>query len=467
MDQYLIPTVCSLILIISTFFCIYRSRIGKPIKKAEEQIFTLGILLGGVAMFFGLQSVGVGNFRDSLGSVVQHLVGAIFINVMAMACKMAYSFASKNPTINGRVGEVSSLNDLAEVLRASQKSQELNTEKLVSAMEVNQEKMDINFNKLDSTLNNFVKELGTQLITQIQTVIETLNDKLTEQLGDNFKRLNDAVNNLVIWQDNYKDVLEQLQLTNLNSATQLEKAADSLTRAADKTESFATSANRMEHLIGRISKDYELLVRAQEQMETSLKSLAEVPKVATEKMNEMISTLANSAKDIKTSGEQLSETVQSNSTKVVLLSERLSENINKSQHEVANAMEQSVRNFSQTVGRKADELFEKLNTSTREIDSHLKQGSTSIENTIKQNSQKLYTELQSSQENYSKRLNESVEKLNNQLYSVEEAVEKALDASLREFAKKVTDICVYAVQTAQSAYGTANELRQEIKRELM
>ena len=98
-----------------------------------------------------------------------------------MACKMAYSFASKNPTTNGRVGEVSSLNDLAEVLRASQKSQELNTEKLVSAMEVNQEKMDINFNKLDSTLNNFVKELGTQLITQIQTVIETLNDKLTEQ----------------------------------------------------------------------------------------------------------------------------------------------------------------------------------------------------------------------------------------------------------------------------------------------
>lgn len=465
MDQYFIPTLFISILLIFTGICILRSRVGKPIKKAEEQIFTLGIALGGIAMFIGLQSVGVGNFRDSLTSVVHHLVGAIAINVAAMFCKMAYTHFSRASNIESKNGEVVSLNDLAEVLRANQKSQEQNTEKLVSAMDLNQQRMDFNFNKLDFTLNNFVKELGAQLITQIQNVIETLNDKLTEQLGDNFKRLNDAVNNLVIWQDQHKDLLEQLQITNLNTSAQLEKSAANLTIAADKTESFVNSANRMESLMERIAKDYELLVRAQEQMETSLKALADVPEIATDKMNNMISTLANSARDMKISGEQLSDTVKSNSTKVVDLSQNLSENISRSQRELNSALEHSVRDFGQTVDRKAGELFEKLGTSTREIDSHLKQGASSIEATIKQSSQKLYGELQASQADYSKRLNESVSKLNDQLYSVEQAVEKALDDSLREFAKKVTDICVYAVQTAQSAYGATDELRKEVNSE--
>ena len=215
-DQIGIAKWIVFILPIATFIAINRANSGKPITKAEEQIFTLGIALGGIAMIFGLKNVGVGNFRDSLTEVVHELVGAVFINVVAMLCKMVYTHVATNVKIEGQKNQVSSLDDLANVLRDSQESQNKNTDKLISsiensqnvqnsntkklveAMESNQIKMDLNFRKLDETLNNFVKELGERLIKQIQEVIETLNDKLTEQLGNNFKRLNDAVNNLVI-----------------------------------------------------------------------------------------------------------------------------------------------------------------------------------------------------------------------------------------------------------------------------
>lgn len=453
----------ALALVAVTIFFIFRAYAGRPVNKAEEQIFTLGIALGGIAMFVGLGNVGVGNFRESLSIVVEHLVGAVGINVVAMFCKMAYTYCSNQQSVLQRTGEVVSLDDLAMVLKENQKSQDQNTSKLVTAMESNQTKMDVNFRKLDITLNDFVKELGERLVTQIQHVIETLNEKLTEQLGDNFKRLNDAVNNLVLWQINYKEQLEHWQKVNKESAVELEKSAAALVMAAKNTQTFSESANRLEELARKIDRDYELLLSAQQQMELSLKALEGVPKIATEKLNEMISTLSSGARDMRSSGEQLTDTVKLNSTRVADYSKDLGEEIKRSQRDVGVALEKSTQDFSHSVDRQAQELFAKLNLSTREMDAHLRQGSTNVEVAIRQSSEKLYRELENSQRDYSQKLTESVTRMSDQLYVVEQSVEKALDEALREFAKKVTDICIYAVQTSQSAYGTATEVREEVR----
>ncbi len=451
------------VLIAFTALLVWRAYAGKPVNKAEEQIFTLGIALGGVAMFLGLQNVGVGNFRESLSVVVHHLVGAVAVNVAAMFCKMVYTYFSTTKVVVQKSNEVSSLDDLANVLRVNQKNQDENTARLIAALESNQIKMDVNFMKLDTTLNSFVRDLADRLVKQIEEVIVTLNDKLTVQLGDNFKRLNDAVNNLVIWQNNYKEQLEHWQTLNKQAVGELERSANALTTAANQTTNFADSANRLETLIQSLSSQYEVMVRAQLQMESSLRSLADMPRIVGDKLNEMITTVSTSARDMTNSGTQLSSTVQNNAQQVVELSRNLSTEMTNTERRFGEILNNSLQTYGQNVDRHAQGLYEKLNNSSRDLENHLRTSSGQFENTLRQNQDQLHRTLERSQQEYAQQLIASAQKIEEHTYQIEKAVEEELDRTIRIFAEKVVNILTYAVQTAQSAYSMASDAKDEVK----
>jgi len=46
------------------------------------------------------------------------------------------------------------------------------------------------------------------LVEALRDVIHDFNNKITEQFGDNFKELNEAVGRLLIWQEDYKGFVE-------------------------------------------------------------------------------------------------------------------------------------------------------------------------------------------------------------------------------------------------------------------
>lgn len=57
-----------------------------------------------------------------------------------------------------------------------------------------------------------VAEMGSKaLIEALKEVIQDFNAKITEQFGDNFKRLNEAVGAMVAWQDRYRTHVEELE----------------------------------------------------------------------------------------------------------------------------------------------------------------------------------------------------------------------------------------------------------------
>ncbi|MCU8072360.1 hypothetical protein [Shewanella sp. SM32] len=78
-----------------------------------------------------------------------------------------------------------------------------------------QEKVDAFSEKLWLKLQDFADTLSKsateQVIEALKQVITDFNNNLTEQFGDNFKQLNEAVIKLVEWQENYKLQLEQMQ----------------------------------------------------------------------------------------------------------------------------------------------------------------------------------------------------------------------------------------------------------------
>lgn len=78
-----------------------------------------------------------------------------------------------------------------------------------------QEVMQQGFHAMQQRFQEFadkVVELSSKsLIEALQEAIKDFNSKLSEQFGENFKHLNDAVGKLLNWQENYRVQLENMQ----------------------------------------------------------------------------------------------------------------------------------------------------------------------------------------------------------------------------------------------------------------
>ena len=82
-----------------------------------------------------------------------------------------------------------------------------------------------------------VAKLATdELIEALKTVIEEFNAKISEQFGENFKQLNEAVGKTVTWQEQYRLQMDKL-------ADQFETATEGIEKSRESVETIAQSSN--------------------------------------------------------------------------------------------------------------------------------------------------------------------------------------------------------------------------------
>ncbi|PFP21772.1 hypothetical protein COJ96_25520, partial [Bacillus sp. AFS073361] len=85
------------------------------------------------------------------------------------------------------------------------------------------------------TFSQKMAEDGSKaLIEALKEVIRDFNTQINEQFGENFKHLNASVEKLVIWQQQYKEELDKLQLMQKSSAEDLNNAASGLSLFIDR-----------------------------------------------------------------------------------------------------------------------------------------------------------------------------------------------------------------------------------------
>ena len=103
-------------------------------------------------------------------------------------------------------------------------------------------------------------EANQQALEQaIGHVMREFNTRIEEQYGDNFKRLNEAVGQMLIWQQQYKQQLTNLLDANERSAQSSTTAAQSFERLITQTRSFNSVAEDMETLLSALQSQSENL----------------------------------------------------------------------------------------------------------------------------------------------------------------------------------------------------------------
>jgi len=92
------------------------------------------------------------------------------------------------------------------------------------------------------------KESKSEVLGALELVVKDFNNNLTEQFGDNFKQLNEAIKNMIIWQENYKTQikhneqsvnnilgeLKQISLLKADEQQNIKQLVDNLSTASDR-----------------------------------------------------------------------------------------------------------------------------------------------------------------------------------------------------------------------------------------
>ena len=121
------------------------------------------------------------------------------------------------------------------------------------------------FQSFSKTVAESVAKLATdELIEALKTVIEDFNAKLTEQFGENFKQLNEAVGKTVEWQEQYRQQMDELASefriaaeSIEQSRVSMEQIAEASSEIAEKSSSIVVCAEDMEPLLHTLNAQLE------------------------------------------------------------------------------------------------------------------------------------------------------------------------------------------------------------------
>lgn len=122
--------------------------------------------------------------------------------------------------------------------------QEINTQKAFFTEFSNN--LLLHFKEFSDLLSKSATE---QVIEALKQVIIEFNEKLTEQFGQNFKELNNAVYELVNWQENYKNQLEMMIEQYELGVKSISKTSEAVSDIEERTQIIPQSMEKLSQIM--------------------------------------------------------------------------------------------------------------------------------------------------------------------------------------------------------------------------
>lgn len=242
---------------------------------------SIGLFGTFVGIAVGLASFDVANVDKSLPQLLNGMKLAFWTSILGMACALAYKlfqvmigFFRKHEEYRGVTA-----NDIYAVMQEQQKMLALQEgllnaiknnindkdtgslaaqlqafkEEAANAMKTGRESMELHLKEIAEQYRlfteNMTKNNTDAVVEALKEVIRDFNAKINEQFGENFKELNQAVRQLVTWQNNYKEHLEMLEGRYENISKKTDTVSAALEKIADSTQAIPSTMESFRELM--------------------------------------------------------------------------------------------------------------------------------------------------------------------------------------------------------------------------
>jgi len=213
--------------------------------------------------------------------------------------------------------------------------------------------------KLQDFADMMSKSATEQVIEALKQVISDFNNNLTEQFGENFKQLNEAVLKLVEWQDNYKVQLGDMQ----------EKYAlgvQAITDTEKSVSSISAEAKAIPEAMSNLKSTLEVNQHQIDELDRHLNAFKDVRDKAVEAVPEIRAQIDQAINGAKEANDVLAKGMQDSAT-------RMGELLIESSGQFKDSVTQSnaaLIEASQTTANSSEQIKDQFATALEDINSH-------------------------------------------------------------------------------------------------
>lgn len=278
------------------------------ILHGPEILTTLGILGCFLGIALALLEFNSNNLTHSVPALLEGIKMAFWSSVAgisgALIIRVKHKFSKHFTQQTGERTKQDPISDLVNELANLRKALSGNEEgSLLSQVKMLRQDSHDQQKKLQESFDNFAKHMiennQKALIEALKEVINDFNQNLTEQFGENFKQLNQAVEKLVIWQQQYKDELDVIKQYQAQCAHDMKQSSEAFTMVVEQAKKFTDVAQHLKSLLESMDKQKDILFIQEKALSELLATMKNHIPEFSENTAKMLAEITNGVKHVQ------------------------------------------------------------------------------------------------------------------------------------------------------------------------
>lgn len=432
-------------------------------------ITTLGILGTFVGIALGLWRFNVADVQASIPELLEGLKVAFLTSIAGIVIGLAvrYINAQLDKRQKASSSEGATVDTLADLLRdqieSSEKQSEAMGQSLASiekslvgegdATLITQiqklrttviDKSDEGRHQLVAKCDEIIKEFNAfaekvaehnskALIEALEQVIRDFNVKITEQFGDNFRQLNEAVGRMLTWQETYKSQMESL-IERLNvSAGHLEHIDKDLREITDTVQAVMELTDELNNFLEATKLNVKILSESVEAHAKMAENARGAFPIIEDNLSKLTAEFADRVRSSIESGQQSVEEMKNvykeHSAAVSQTSIELSAITTRAMNELSGKVEETIAQNTTAMNKQFEEMksfTQEQSTIISELSREMSKAATKvvteldgrIESLMNKNASVMAKQVEQLDKNLEQELKNSLNTLGSQLASL-------------------------------------------------
>ena len=381
------------------------------VDLAPTALTTLGILGTFTGIFIGLLDFDIRTINKSVPALIEGLKVAFGTSILGLSSALVFKVV--RPLIANRASSdevtgqdlINALQDVSQQVKDASQTNKDGFETIRKALSDDSDssvagqlqRLRAGFTDLEkATVHGFeaqIKEFrdfaehmskafSEAIIEELKSVIREFNEKISEQFGDNFKQLNEAVGRLLEWQENYKNQMEKMRESFDSSIEALGASESAIGKIEESSRAIPEHMNSLAEantkLIEQLTEMHDGLASIAQMRE---KAENAIPEIAS-KIDEMTDTIASSVNFQRDSMDAIKSSVTDATAQMQSAVGEIGKQIEESLGDQRAAQQQMLDGLQQALNETIQNATNQLNDAVVQLDEAMQKEIESVVRTM-------------------------------------------------------------------------------------
>lgn len=461
-----LETIAFIVLIIGS--CAYTHLTAfnaRTAALAPSMFTTFGIFATFIGIALGLLHFDVKNIQASMPALLDGLRTAFWASVFGVGAALTVKVRVAIWGIPTKKGEPAhpqgaTIDDLAAHMIAVQQALVGSDDStLITQLKLGRQESNDRLDSVRRVLEEFTKTMAENnskaLIEALEQVMKDFNTKINEQFGENFKQLNAAVGDILVWQQRYREQMGEM-------ITLQERNTKSLEQASLRFESVVTNAERYTQTARDLGTLLQAIETQRASLQESMKALGELFVAASRSLPDIETRIVDFADQIARSTKQANDDMTT-ATRTSVETMRNSVNqVVSSAAEQLSGLERSLKAVETTVLECARQIGDGSSRANDTMVRAAQENASALRVAMMDGQKVLNDGIRAANDGFNGQVQEMVGKTKEQTAALEQSL-KTVETTVLDCARQISDGSIKANEfMVRAAHDNANAMKSAL-----